>query len=194
MTPPGFEKGREQGSKYPLLFLKDNHLFFASSLNVSVGLTCIVASLRLSFACLDHHHNIMVLFRLRNLSAADFLVVGLGILGYKNKRCNAMEIRRFRAHFGASPKSCSAIFLALQTTQIQAARVNKPDPFYFLMTMHWFSRYQVEESYSGAPWLVDEKTFQHWAWIYTHKIQALKGDKVSDYDCRQVATILTISN
>ena len=93
--------------------------------------------------------------RLRNLSAAEFLVVGLGILGYNgNMRCNTTEIRRFRAHFGASPTSCSAIFLALLTTQIQAARVNKPDPFYFLMTMHWFSRYQVEESYSGAPWLV----------------------------------------
>jgi hypothetical protein len=36
--------------------------------------------------------------RLRNLSATEFLVVGLGILGYKNKRCNATEIRRFRAH------------------------------------------------------------------------------------------------
>jgi hypothetical protein len=159
--------------KVSVAFFKDNHLFFASSLNVSVGLTCIVVSLCLSFACLDHHHNIMVLFRLQNLSAADFLVVGLGILGYKNKRCNATEIRRFRAHFGASPKSCSAIFLALQTAQIQAARVNKPDPFYLLMTLHWFLRYQVEESYSGAPWLVDEKAFQHCSWIYTRKIQAL---------------------
>ncbi len=136
----------------------------------------------------------MVPAPLRNLSAAEFLVVGLGILGYKNPRCNATEKRRFRAHFGASPASCLAIFLALQTTQIQVARVNKPDPFYLLMTMHWFSRYQVEEMYSGAPWLVDETTFRHWSWIYTHKIQALKGDKVSDYDCREVATILTISN
>ena len=132
--------------------------------------------------------------RLRNLSATEFLVVGLGILGYKNKRCNATEIRRFRAHFGASAASCSAIFLALQTMQIQAARVDKPDPFYFLMTMHWSKRYQVEESYSGAPWLVDEKTFRHWAWIYTRKIQALKGDKVSYYDCQQVTSILTISD
>jgi hypothetical protein len=129
----------------------------------------------------------------RNLSAAEFLVVGLGILGYKNQRCNATEIRRFQAHFGASPTSCSAIFLALQTTQIQAARVNKPDPFYFLMTMHWFSRYQIEESYSGAPWLVDETTFRHWAWIYTHKIQALKGDKVSDYYCNKSQQVATIS-
>jgi hypothetical protein len=74
--------------------------------------------------------------RLRNLSAAEILVVGLGILGYKNKRCNATEIRRFRAHFGASAASCSAIFWALQTAQIQAARVDKPDPFYLLMTLN----------------------------------------------------------
>jgi len=122
---------------------------------------------------------------LRNLSADEFLVVGLAALGYTKPRCNGTERRRFRAHFGASPASCSAIFLAFQTTQIQAAKVNKPDPFYFLMTMHWFKKYQVEESYSAAPWLVDETTFRKWIWIYTHKIQALKGDKVSAYDCRQ---------
>jgi hypothetical protein len=136
----------------------------------------------------------MVPAPLRNLSADEFLIVGLGTLGYKNPRCNGTENRRFRAHFGVSPASCSAIFLALQSTRIQAARVNKPDPSYLLMTMHWFSRYQVEESYSAAPWLVDETTFRHWIWHYAHKIQALKGDKVSAYDCRQVATILTISN
>jgi hypothetical protein len=49
----------------------------------------------------------MVHVRLRNLSAAEFLIVGLGILGYKNKRCNATEIRRFRAHFGATCSSDS---------------------------------------------------------------------------------------
>jgi hypothetical protein len=133
---------------------------------------------------------------LRNLSAAEFLVLGLGMLGHKNGgAADATKQRRFWAHFGASPRSCSAMFLALQTTEIEAARTNKPDPFYFLMTMHWFSRCQVEESHSGAPWCLDEKTFRHWAWIYTHKIQALKADKVSVYDWPQVGpTILTICN
>ena len=40
---------------------------------------------------------------------------------------------------------------------------------------------------------MDDTTFRRWAWIYTHKIQALKGDKVNDYDSQQVATILTLS-
>jgi hypothetical protein len=123
----------------------------------------------------------MVPAPLRNLSAAEFLVVGLATLGYKNNGSDVTQLRRFRAHFAASPRSCSAIFMALQTTQIQAARLNKPDPFYFLMTLHWLSRYEIEESYSGAPWCVDEKTFRKWTWIYTHKIQALKEDKVSGY-------------
>jgi hypothetical protein len=48
----------------------------------------------------------MVPAPLRNLSAAEFLAVGLGILGYQNERCKATKQRRFRAHFGASPASC----------------------------------------------------------------------------------------
>jgi hypothetical protein len=41
----------------------------------------------------------MVLAPLRNLSAAEFLVVGLATLGYKNNGSDVTKLRRFRAHF-----------------------------------------------------------------------------------------------
>jgi hypothetical protein len=47
----------------------------------------------------------MVLAPLRNLSAAEFLVVGLATLGYKNNGSDVTKLRRFRAHF--AEESCS---------------------------------------------------------------------------------------
>jgi hypothetical protein len=83
MTPGGFGKGRNKVQSIRC-FLKNSHSFSASLLNpgLSVRLTCIIASLLL----------VLTMVCLQNLSAAEFLVVGLGIIGYKKRRCNATEI------------------------------------------------------------------------------------------------------
>jgi hypothetical protein len=44
------------------------------------------------------------------------------------------NLRRFAAHFGACPETCSSIFVDLQTTQIAASRIAKPQVFYLYST------------------------------------------------------------
>jgi len=65
-----------------------------------------------------------------HLSAAEFFQSGLELAGFNEERnqrtCAATNLRRFNSFFGASPESCSAIFMDLQTTGIDAARINKP--------------------------------------------------------------------
>jgi hypothetical protein len=56
-----------------------------------------------------------------HLSADEFLALGLAHAGFDKRRCAATSYRRFRAHYGANPASCSAIFFDLQTTLIEEA-------------------------------------------------------------------------
>ena len=66
----------------------------------------------------------------------------------------------------------------LQTTDIDAARVNKPNPEYLMMAIHWLATYKTEEQIAGT-FKVVEKTGRKWIWFYTQKIRALKAEKVS---------------
>jgi hypothetical protein len=115
-------------------------------------------------------------------SAADFLELGLDLAGFDQHRrqrtCMATNLRRFRAHFGAGPEAFSAVFSDLQTTDIDGARIVKPNPVHFLMTMTWLCTYKVEEELAGL-FKVCEKTARKWIWKYTGAIQALKALKVS---------------
>ena len=86
----------------------------------------------------------------RFLSANDFLELGLVHVGFDKRRCAATDYRRFRAHFGANPASCSATFSDLQTTLIEEARINKPNPVCFLMALNWFTTYHLEEELAGT--------------------------------------------
>jgi hypothetical protein len=115
------------------------------------------------------------------LSADDFLQLGLQLAGFDpgttQRTCANTNRRRFNSNFEACPKTCVDIFLHLQTTHIDEARVNKPNPVYMMMAIHWLSTYKTEEQIAGN-FKVGEKTVQKWTWFYTQKIQALKGEKV----------------
>jgi hypothetical protein len=120
----------------------------------------------------------------RHLSADEFLVLGLQRAGFPNRCCAKTENRRFREFYGANQASISVIFVDLQTTLIEEAHINKPNPVYLLMTMHWFAKYPTG-GLSAGKWTVDETTARKWTWYYTQRIQALKADKVSRNELQQ---------
>jgi hypothetical protein len=84
----------------------------------------------------------------------------------------------FKANYAASPETCANIFANLQTTEIAAAHMNKPNVLYFLMTMNWLLVYKFEEELAGT-FKVVQNTAEKWIWEFAHKIQGLKADKVS---------------
>lgn len=117
------------------------------------------------------------------LSAANFLELGLETVGFnlvrQQKNGYACNLRRFRSSYGASPVVYSAIFTDLQTTEIAAARINKPKPQYFLMSMYWMFTYATEIQLA-AKFFVNEKTAREHIWKYAKAVAALKAQKVSN--------------
>jgi hypothetical protein len=110
---------------------------------------------------------------------ADWLILGLELARFSNVRemNHKTNLRRFAAHFGACPETCSAIFVDLQTTQIAASRIAKPQVFYLLMALNWLKIYPTEHQIAGT-FNVDEKTVRNNVWKYIRAIQALKAMKV----------------
>jgi hypothetical protein len=134
---------------------------------------------RSEFACISPQHTIFLAMVI-SISPADWLHLGLEVTGFNSIRqaCrDEMKVERFRAHFGASPETCSAIFVDLQTTHIATARIAKPDVLYLLMAINWLKTYQTESQMAGT-FKVDEKTVRTHIWKYVRAIQALKGQKV----------------
>jgi hypothetical protein len=61
------------------------------------------------------------LIMVKNVTAGDFLVLGLDLAGFHGRQANRsakINKRGFLAYYGATPESCSRIFSDLQTTQI----------------------------------------------------------------------------
>jgi hypothetical protein len=120
-----------------------------------------------------------------HLSAGDeFLELGLQHAEFPNRCCAKTENRYFREFYGANQASISVIFVDLQTALIEEPRINKPNPVYLLMAMHWFAKYPTGGLLAGK-WTVDETTARKWTWCYTQRIQALKADKVSCNELQQ---------
>jgi hypothetical protein len=114
-------------------------------------------------------------------SPEEWLVLGLEAVGFGPSRqncCDKTNMERFLAHFGASPKTCCAVFSDLQTTQVKAAMIAKPCIVYFLMTMFWLKMYP-SESLTAGTFNVDEKTARTQVRKYVLAIQGLKAQKVN---------------
>lgn len=84
----------------------------------------------------------------------------------------------FKAHYGAHPESFAVIFVDLQTTHIDAARIPNPDVLHFLLAFNWLMTYGTEHANSGM-FQLDEKTIRKHVWRYVRAITALKDQKVS---------------
>jgi hypothetical protein len=121
----------------------------------------------------------MVLFM---LSEQEFEALGLELAGFDATRqartCAATNRARFRASYGASPKAYHAtIFWDFQTTEIEEALIEIPNPQHFLMSLNWLKTCKTERQMAGH-FNCDEKMA---VWEYTAKVSALKSPKVRSF-------------
>ena len=111
--------------------------------------------------------------RVVEVSTHAMLDLGIDILGFSKHAHDKMKNERFRASFGIDPIACNIIFRDLQTVVIGNARIEKIDPYFFLMTLFWLRNYMTNIVMAGD-FHIDDKTLSKWLWIYTYGIQALK--------------------
>jgi hypothetical protein len=116
------------------------------------------------------------------LTADGMMRIGLEMCGFdgrrQNKACRALNLRRFKAHFGSNPIVYAQIWEDLQTTMIPKARIDgKVCVESFLMAILFLKIYPTEEVLSGF-FKICERSVRKWVWYYVSKIQALKRAKV----------------
>jgi hypothetical protein len=116
------------------------------------------------------------------LTADEMMRIGLELCGFdwrrQNKACRALNLRRFKAHFGSNPIVYAQIWEDLQTTMIPKARIDgKACVDSFLMAILFLKLYPTEEALSGV-FKICERSVRKWVWYYVSKIQALKRAKV----------------
>jgi len=118
--------------------------------------------------------------------AADLLRIGLDYTGYKGKRqgSHSVNTRRFRAAYCVAPETVESVIADLETTNVPAARIDRPDIKRLLLTLDFAKTYQTGDNLGGH-WNLDPKTIRAAVWgKYLPAIQALKEEKVSRNFCR----------
>jgi hypothetical protein len=105
-----------------------------------------------------------------HLSADDFLQLGLQLAGFDQQcnlcTCAATNLCWFKSNFEVSPKTCAEVFKDFQTTHIDAARLNKPNPAYLMMAMHWLATYKTKEQIADTFKVVEKTEGQRWIWLW----------------------------
>lgn len=118
-----------------------------------------------------------------HFTANQFMGLGLELAGYKRWRSykEKANIERFKAHFGAHPRSCEQMWIKLQTTTNDECRIDSSDhPKYLLLAFHFLWEYPTEKKFYSM-FQITEKTVRHWCEVWTRKIQALLPDVVRMY-------------
>lgn len=116
------------------------------------------------------------------LSTNAMLNCGLKLIRMSRKKretwSNESLVTSFVDHFGSDPRVLKKIFLSLQDTNIEAAKV--PEEYlnlkYFLMAMYFLTLYPKEKQIK-VMWC-SRQTFENWVWCYISKVQALKAEKI----------------
>jgi hypothetical protein len=83
-----------------------------------------------------------------HLSADNFFQLGRQLAGFDQQsqqhNCAATNLCWVKSNFEASPKTCPEISIDLQTTHIDGAGINKPNPAYLVMANHWLATYKTK--------------------------------------------------
>lgn len=110
----------------------------------------------------------------------EMLRMGLKSMGFsvqrQNRTCHQTNKERFERDF-ANLDGLAVAWVELQNLNIGDAYISKPNPLYFLMTVHWLKTYKKETSLAGM-FNLDEKTVRKWLWKYAKSIEALAMHKV----------------
>jgi hypothetical protein len=108
------------------------------------------------------------------MTESGTLVLGLSLVGFgagRQKVRTALNIKRFRAHFGIGPKAVAAMWKDLKASY---AKAKKEDFFLFL---NWLKGYDTYHVLAGR-WNLDEDTIAKKLLSYSKEIQALKPSKI----------------
>ena len=131
-----------------------------------------------------------------HITAQQFLRRGLEAVGFdlprQQRTKHTTNLTRFRAAFGVGPAACSAIFTDLQTTQIPAARIERPNSYFFLVAMNWLATYKKEAEMAGF-FKADEKTLRDYIRRYVSAVAALKEQKIVWRDLNNVPKVFVLS-
>jgi hypothetical protein len=111
-----------------------------------------------------------------SLSPAEFMMLGLEET--RRKLCHKTKVTHFRSQYGASPESCSDIFVDIQRADMGEYIILKPNAIYFLMTLYWLHKYPTEIDLARK-FNICEKTARRWIWTYAESIQKKTDSKVS---------------
>lgn len=122
---------------------------------------------------------------------------GLYLIHYTARRIKrakkAVNIERFKHHFGSEPVVIAAIFEELQLTEIPEAFLPPGDANldYFLMAMHALKKYPKEME-REAIFDVDRQKGRDWVWYFLEKVQALKAVKIRWPESNEDVWVITV--
>jgi hypothetical protein len=111
-----------------------------------------------------------------------FLDYGLGRVGFSERQlqvARVTKLERFRSYFGINPNVCAEIFVGLQTTAVNDARIESREISmkFLLLALYFLKCYPTEALLTGT-FGMSEKSSRKWVKFYVVKIQALKVEKV----------------
>lgn len=113
----------------------------------------------------------------------EVLMCGLTQLGWKETRLNfarrsdEKNIDQYKAAFGVHPAAGAQLIEDLQTTKIEAARVERLDIEKLHWSLHFLYRYPKEKERENT-WHKSRNTIRWSCWYYVKKIRNLKGMKI----------------
>jgi len=115
-----------------------------------------------------------------DLTSEELLKIGLEYIGHHQKRqkSNKVDTRRFHAAYKVCPETVRDVLNDLQTTDIPAARIDRPNLKYVFLSLSWMKTYDTGDNLAGH-WDLDPKTVRAALGKYAPAIQALKELKVS---------------
>ncbi len=102
------------------------------------------------------------------LSPQSFLLRGLDIMNKSLTSSDKINNRRFRSHFGISPKVCYCVWMKSLSYHPTGSK-----DIHLLMALHFLKCYNTE-SVNASLFQVDEKTYRKWQWIFVRIIAELK--------------------
>jgi hypothetical protein len=115
------------------------------------------------------------------ISASEFMALGLELAGYKKWQSykEKNNIERFKAQYGALPKSCENIWIDLQMAIDHECCVKSDaSPRLLLLALRFLWVYPTENQLCTM-FDMSEKTVRKWSGVFSRKLQLLLPKKVS---------------
>jgi len=108
------------------------------------------------------------------LDVPAFVFLANRIMSRNANGSDAVRLRRFRAHFGASPEVVTALWNRLDILDRVPAGGGPQHLLWCLLFMKVYSTEEVLASIVGT----SEKTFRKWVWLFVYAVSSLAPDLI----------------